>query len=480
MNDRPVLRRQNAPDHRPGFWDDLEAAMAEPIEPTATIEATARAGEGQGRSRSVWPLVAAAAVLALAGLGMLFVRGGADPGTEVVSVSDPDLAVADAPPENGQGDEADAASDAQPIPTAVVEPSGDDASEPATPQAVPVGSADEPTPIDIDSLDVPTYVTAAGNSDALMFPPSEPFADGTRFLGTWESERLSWFSLGDIDADCTRPDHSHLKYVTAEGFALEVSDPAARFSGNASNLAHTDTHIAWVTECQGRLALYVASHSGVPGQLFGVRMAWLGKGSDTAASVRWDGSVVTLNSINAGTPFFVDVDMASGVVSGSAVLTDVGPGTGRDSWIVGATPDGSTTWWNVTQSVASSSCDGRTLMRLTEPGGWESPFVDPVDVGAVEALAVNPDLAMVAFADACPGINEGRLFIGTLRADGLISSVREIDLSAFASGSVFDLDWTDPLTLRIHTDESVTGGFPLRFEYVFDDGRDAGVLVLLD
>ena len=181
----------------------------------------------------------------------------------------------------------------------------------------------------------------------------------------------------------------------------------------------------------------------------------------------------------AGQPFFVDVDMVSGVVSGTGARTDVGPGTGRDSWLVGASPDGATTWWNATQPTAGT-CDDRTLVRHTDAGGWESAFVDPVPVGAVSALAVNPELAQVAFADACAGINEGRFFLGTLRADGLISSVRTVDLSAFASGSVFVLDWTDPVTLRIHTDESVTGGLPLRFEYSFDDGRDAGVLVLLD
>lgn len=499
MNDRPVLRRQNAPEHRPGFWDDLDAAMAapaaqdssadhevslRPVTPTGRVASAPHAAGDRRRSRRMWPLVAAAAALALAGLGMLFVRGADDPGTEVVSGSDGgDVAVADAPPA-GEGADADADATAgeeiSPIPTAAADA---DTTEPSDAGVAPTPLEAEPASesIDLDALDVPTYVTAAGNRDTLMFPPATPFADGTRFLGTWEDERVSWFSLADIEADCTRPDHSMLRYVDARGFDFDVTDPAARFAGNASNFAFTDQHLAWVAECEGRLMLYVASQSGVAGQMFGPRLAWIGRGSDTAALVSWSGSVAQLSSIDdAGEPFFVEVDMLSQTVGGSAVRNDVGAGTGRDSWIVGVTPDGTTTWWNATQPGGSSTCDGRTLTRHTEAGGWESPFVDPVDVGEVQALAVNPELSMVAFSDACPGINEGRFFIGTLRADGLISSVRTIDLSAFASGSVFILDWTDPLSLRIHTDESVTGGFPLRFEYVFDDGRDAGVLVLLD
>lgn len=495
MNDRPVLRRQKAPEHRPGFWEDLDVAMAEPATPTATLPAQP-AGRPDGvvtlepearaaRSRRVWPLVAAAAVLAMVGLGMLFARGASDPGTELVSGDVSDPAVADAPTTGGTDDaDADQAADqaSAPIPTAVpsdAEPNtaadADDASSASE------GSTPATQAIDLDDLDVPTYVTAAGNRDSLMFPPVTPFADGTRFLATWEQQQVSWFSLADIEADCTRPDHSTLRYVTVDGFDFDASDPAIRFAGNASNFAFNDQHLAWVAECEGRLMLLVASQSGVPGQMFGPRLAWVGRGSDTAALVSWDGSVVQLSSVDdAGEPFFVEVDMQSQIVSGSAVRSDVGPGTGRDSWIVGATPSGETTWWNATQATGATTCDGRTLSRHTDAGGWESPFVDPVAVGAVQTLAVNPALSMVAFSDACPGINEGRFFIGTLRADGLISSVRTIDLSAFASGSVFVLDWTDPLTLRIHTDESVTGGFPLRFEYVFDDGRDAGVLVLLD
>ena len=490
MNDKPVLRRQTAPDHRPGFWDDLDAALTDPASQTATLPAqgpAAIASEERRRSRSVWPLVAAAAVLAFAGLGLLFARGGDDPGTEVVSGSEAvDVAVADAPPA-GEGADADAEGDVPaPIPTAVIEddvdpetPDGEPADAETGAVAVPI-DVDEPAPIDLDSLDVPTYVTAAGNRSTLMFPPATPFADGTRFLGTWEAQQVSWFSLADIEADCTQPDHSTLRYVNADGTDFAVSDPAVQFAGNASNLAVTDRYFAWVAECQGRLVLYTSAHGRLPGQTSDPRIAWMGRGSDTSALVSWTGTTVQLSSVDeTGEPFFVQVDMQSQVVSGSGARSDVGPGTGRDSWIVGATPDGSTTWWNATE-VTASSCDGSTLARHTEAGGWESPFVNPVDVGAVQTLVVNPALSMVAFSDACPGINEGRFYIGTLRADGLISSVRMIDLSPFATGSVSVLDWTDPVTLRIHTDESVTAGSELRFEYVFDDGRDAGVLVVLD
>lgn len=488
MNDRPVLRRQNAPDHGPDFWDELDAAMAAPESQTSTMQtstipahvATLEVSDDERRapSRSLWPLVAAAAVLALAGLGMLFVRGGSDPGTEVVSGSDAsDLALADAPAAGDEGSEPSSETTVPPIPTAVPTPSPADVETAADNTSVEPA----PDPVDLDDLDVPTYVTAAGNRDSLMFPPAAPFPDGTRFLATWESQNLSWFSLADIDADCNESDHSTLRFVTSGGFDLDVADPSVRFAGNASNFTHSEQHVAWVTECEGQLVLFVASHGNRPGELAGTRIAWVGRGSDTSALVSWTGTSVQLSSIdNAGDPFFVTVDMVSEVVSGSGARSDVGPGTGRDSWIVGATTGASTTWWNTTPVADATSCDGRTLSRHTDAAGWESAFVDQVDVGEVQALALNAELSMVAFADACPGINQGRFFIGTLRADGLISSVRTIDLSAFASGSVAVLDWTDPVTLRIHTDESVTSGDPLRFEYVFDDGRDAGVLVLLD
>ena len=96
------------------------------------------------------------------------------------------------------------------------------------------------------------------------------------------------------------------------------------------------------------------------------------------------------------------------------------------------------------------------------------------------AFSVDRGSSQVAFADACPGINIGRFFLGTLRADGRISSVRTIDISTFATGHVSMLDWIDGQTLRLHTDNSNTGGGVLRFDYRFDDGRDAGVLVQVD
>ena len=116
----------------------------------------------------------------------------------------------------------------------------------------------------------------------------------------------------------------------------------------------------------------------------------------------------------------------------------------------------------------------------TPTGQWQPAILDANDVGAVGPFAVERDSSQVAFADACPGINTARVFIGTLRADGLISSLRTIDMSAYGTGSVTLLHWFDANTLRIHIDSSNTGGGILRFDWVFDAGRDAGFLQQVD
>lgn len=472
----PVLKQEDTPDHGSAFWADFDQALqSEALVATTESPAVGVLPAPRTRSRAVWPLVAAAAALAIAGLSVLFFRGGMDPSTTDV-VSGPEqsgVIPLDGP--NGDDDPSDSAdTSVPPIPTVIPTAGAQPAAETAEP-----GEPAEPQNLD----DLPTYELAAGNTATQVYVPVVPFPEGSRFLGTFEEARLSWFSVVDPTTGCSDPAHAEIRSVSDTGFDVAFADPNPRFSGNISQFtpAFNVAKIAWLAECAGQLELFVADAGPIAGQASNIRLAWSGQGSSTAASMVWQGSEVTLNSIGPdGAPFFVSADMATGVVTGSGVRSDVGDGSGRSSWIVGASPSGNLTWWNGNQTTGTSSCDGQTLYLHSDISGWQPALVDPVDVAAVTGFSLNPDLSQVAFTDDCGGINTAQVFLGTVRADGLISSVRTIDMSLWATGNVSLVQWEDPLTLRIHTDDSNTGGSTKRFNYVFDDGRDNGVIVQLD
>jgi hypothetical protein len=104
---------------------------------------------------------------------------------------------------------------------------------------------------------------------------------------------------------------------------------------------------------------------------------------------------------------------------------------------------------------------------------------DGTAVGEVTAVALEPEFSQVAFADSCEG-TRGRVFIGTQRADGLISNLREIDLAPYVPGFADKLYWADTQTLRIETDNAAHGFGAVRFDFRFDDGREQGIIVQLD
>lgn len=491
----PVLKQEETPDHGSAFWAEFDQAFdSEALAPTTETPTVgvSPAPRTRSRSRARWPLVAAAAaVLTLGGLGVVVLGGDSEPATtDVVSgLDESSLVPLDGPSTDGA--DGDSTEDATTDDATTNDDATTEDPPPATLEADASIAVDAPTPLPTaqsvqvaPSLDeLPTYELAAGNTSTQVYVPTEPFDDGARFLGTLESARLSWFSITDPATGCSDPAHAEIRYVPEPGFNLDFADPNPRFSGNISQFttAPSIAKVAWLAECAGQLELYVADLGPVAGQASNIRLAWVGEGSSTAASMTWSGSEVSLNSISpTGEPFFVAADMATGRVTGSGVRADVGDGTGRSSWIVGASPSGHLSWWNGNQTTGATSCDGQTLFLHSDASGWQPAFVEPVDTAAVTQLSLNPDLSQVAFTDGCDGINNAQVFLGTVRADGLISSVRTIDLSLWATGNVSLVRWEDPLTLRIHTDDSNTGGSTQRFNYVFDDGRDAGVLVQLD
>ena len=114
-----------------------------------------------------------------------------------------------------------------------------------------------------------------------------------------------------------------------------------------------------------------------------------------------------------------------------------------------------------------------------EPASLLPALVDATPVGIITAAAVEPTFAQIAFADVCDGQTQ-RLFLGTQRADGRISNLREISLTPYVPGFASELFWVDAETLRIEIDNSEFGAQPNRLDLRLDDGREAGVIVQLD
>ncbi|MEM7095564.1 MAG: hypothetical protein AAF567_21360 [Actinomycetota bacterium] len=497
MTDEPILEPGRAPEHADDFWATLEHHMSADAAPTTNDATTknattnnttttnnATAGEvsttaelptvAVGSAPRRWrlvPVAAAAAVLTIAGVAMLLARGG-DDATEVVS-GDVAAVPAQGATASGSGDGVDA-DVIPPIPTAAPTPI-------SLPEAASGDTTGDTASGSVGSL--PTYELAAGNDDTTVHLPPTPFPDGTRILGTWEEAELTWFGLRDASMSCHDARYGEIVFVTQAGGVLDLADPQPRFSGAISNLAMTadGTLMAWLAECDGQLELYVSRGAPLAGQRRDIRLAWVGRGSDTAALVEWDQNVVTLSSFDdQGEPFFVEVEVgglepaapAAFGVHGTGVDEEVASAVGLAP-VVAATPDGSRTWWNGA-AAGVGSCDGVTLLTRSGSGPLGAPFgelVDPTlvaDLGAVVAFDVEPNSGRVAFADACPGRETSRVFVGRLDGSGLIGEVRVIDLSLFTAGDVEFLSWVDSSQLRIHTDERATIGTPLVMHYLFD------------
>lgn len=485
--DKPVFVQSSAPDHGPDFWNELDAKMQEqqvpddrvtPLRPSPT--GAPQAGRRRGRV-----LAMAAAVVLLVGVGAFVLSRPteSDRSTELVVESNASATAAAAAvqvPTSETTERVPIEDAPAPRPTSltVVDGSATQADRP-TPTPTPSGESSTAVEVPVAAGTVletsPVYLPASGSSFGAL---------PTTLLGTWADQRLSWFEWVDDAESCDSGRYSGIGYVNEAGIALPASDWGRTFSGAVSHFTPSNDlqQVAWIVSCAAQLEVYVARLTPTPGVVSDIRLAWVGEGSSSVAFMLWDDSTVSLNTVDSqGQPFFVDIDVAARSVIDSSDEADPTAPTELDSMIVGATATGSFTYWNGTAPESMPSCDSteNTLWVRNSLGEW-SQAVAEVPVSSVVAFDVDSVLSLAAFADACDGANVARVLVGTLRGDGLISSVRVIDLGAYAPGFVSELFWVEPNVLRIHTDNSEFGGEVLRFDYVFDEGRDGGILTQLD
>jgi len=487
----PVLPRSPAPEHGPDFWariddelrkdDELpkteELSTTSPGDETVTAISSRSARVSKRSSSRV--LAMAAGVFVLVGIGAFALFAGpgdADPATELVveSTAPTDLggAAAAQVPTAETAESVPIAAAPAPVPTAL---------------AVVEGSASQgdSTNDEADStIDVAIAEGAVLATTPVYLPSDTSSLDAATLLGTWTEQRLSWFNWIDEAESCESHRYSEISYVNEAGLMLPFSDLGRTFSGAVSHFTPSPNNqqVAWLASCESQLELYIAKLLPTPGQVADVRLAWVGEGSTSVAFMLWDGSTVSLNTLGVdGVPFFVDVDVAAQAVTDSSRPVDPGGPDDIGSIVVGATSTGAFTYWNAPAPTPAPSCDGtdNTLWVRNAQGTWLQAVAE-VPVSTVVAFDIDSVLSLVAFADACDGANAARVMVGTLRGDGLISSIRVIELGPFAPGSVSELFWVEPNLLRIHTDNSEFGGGVLRYDYVFDEGRDGGILVQLD
>lgn len=507
----PVFGREPTPDHAPDFWSRLDAKLhddARPFEshePTRRLDVTAsmpgsmlestagsgpdpqRGGEPEGsplnRRRRAPVLAAAAALLAVVGIGAVALSLSRPDQNQQVVVAESDGAFL-GQGGDGPNDSEDASQSAE------ADETDQHAGLQVQADTAPVSDAAEQSGSE-DTIDASALPPLLGNGDSEIWLPRDDLAEGTLgdgyyFLATWEEQKLSWFAVPQPGTDCHDLRHVEIVRVNSSGIPLAVADPQPTFSGKISLFSVSDNQrrVAFVADCDGQLELYAARLSPEAGRLYDQQLVWAGTGSTTAALIQWDGSLLSFHSIDNAIPFFVDVDLEAQTVTGIGAVSDAPPGL--DTMMVGATPDGSLTWWNVDAPSGSAACDGKELVVRGSDGVFRPASLEDATAGITVAiggggeLAVEPDSSQVAFSNECPGINTAAVRIGTLRADGLISSLRTIDLSVYATGQVVELHWFDPNTLRIHIDSSNTGGTVQRFDWVFDAGRDAGFLQAVD
>ena len=478
----PVFGRDPAPDHGPTFWADLEhglartAPYAAPEHPTLVM--AVESDEASHRQVRHWPVLAAAAVVLLVALGVIAARGldsgdgdtadvvsgevGSDDGDDgqVVPLDGPNN---DEPNNNDTGD-VDAASAANPASEA---------------EGSVVVISPDPTP---ESLPL-EFERALGNDDLVVYGPiAGELPNDARFLATWEERRLSWFSAAEETDDCHDLTHTQIYYVNEARIAQPLRDPQLHFSGDIDHftLRPDIGRAAWLVSCGAQLEFYVAELADT-GQVVSIDLVWLGSGQPANSLILWDGPVVSLSSLNLErTPFFVDYDLSSGRLSGDGVLgpapSESGHPIGRSSIPVGASADADFTYWNAQDPDGQGGCQSTSNTLWVRDSGagadgavWSEAVIDNSELGVVTAFALQDRYSQVAFADACQGV-DGRVFIGTQRADGRISNLRELDLSPYVPGFADEVFWVDDSTLRIETDNSAFDVHSVRFDYRVRDG----------
>lgn len=444
-------------------------------------------------------MAAAAALLAIVGLGFLLARGGSDTSVDLASTQNaplvPVLGSSDGP---GNGDPSDSAGgDATSDGNTTDEVDNSDNANPdsststRTSETAPV--APEPEPID-DERVIPEFDAAPGAVGSADFLPlDQGLPSDATFLATWNERSLSWYAVPDKSRDCNDSRRSQIRYVNGSGITQDVRQPQLYFSGEISHFTvdNSEQLATWLVSCAFQTEMYVATLDD-QGRILKADLVWLGEATVPSARVVLDDGVATVNAIDPdGEPFYIDYDLATKLPSRnggpSRIMIEAGAPVERDMIPLAASTDGSTTYWAGSAPAGSpSDCaanDGTNdadalWLRLGE-GQWQTALADDMPLGALTSMAIDSEANQVAFGDFCEN-EAGRVYVGTQRADGLLSNLRTVDLSPFVPGYASQLFWVDSQTLLIETDNSEYGFGIVRFEFSFEDGQDQGIITQLD
>jgi len=525
----PVLGRNVAPEHGPDFWNTVEAAISGTpraahrnaqelertqelrphVDPSVTTQLERPIGErteeliavrptsatplGERRSfRRLMPLAAAAAVLAMIGLGFIVNQGrGADNTSEVVAGQlVPEQGAAAASAANSTGD----SEQEETIPQKVteVEPAQSAADRALVP---PVEQDDQPFAepnTTAAAAPIPDFDNAAGvEGDPEYLPLDQGLPEHAKFLGNWSDRKLSWYTVADPQGSCDDANYSEIRYVNGSGFTLAARDPQLGFSGDVSHLTvgPADDVAAWLVSCGTQMELFVAPLDS-SGALGAPTLAWFGQGSLAPALVLWDGSEVSVNTVEpGGSAFSASYNLDTKIVSRnggpSRIMIEATAPAARSLTPIAASPDAALTYWTGDAPVGvASECPelfgtnrADSLWLRQGEGQWQVAAAD-LPLGQVTAAALEPELAQLAFADRCD--QQRRVLIGVQQSDGRIAGVRPLDLAPFAPGFVSQLDWVDPFTLRIEIDNQELGFGSVRFELRLGDEPDDLTMVQLD
>jgi len=503
-HDQPRIGREQAPEHGANFWGDLQVSLTQETRvldavntgdgttemPRVAVLDQQRRTAPRQRSRRLWPVAVAAAVLAMVGLGALELQRPTDPASTTETVAGPavesELLALDGPTSSDDevvdGEADTAANDADLAPNV---------DGPETDRSAPPPQL-EPTPADPPAV-TRIFDPAGGAVGEPDYVPSDSsLSDDATFLANWKDAGLTWYAETDTQANCVDRSASEIKYVNGSGRAQDARDPQLRFTGTISHFVmHPEDNIAaWIVTCGDQMELYTATLQS-SGRIDHLELIWLGQGSARTALTLWDGTELNLNAIEpAGRPFAIAYDTATDVITRDGNPTraalEAGSPVRRESTPRAATADGGVSYW-VGQAPTDtfSACpelagsDQADTIWVRANGTWQPGLLDDTTVGRITAFALESTFSQVAFADFCSG-QEQRLFLGTQRADGRISNVREVSLAPYVPGFATELFWSDAQTLRIEIDNSEIGGAPNRLDFRFDDGRQEGIIIVVE
>lgn len=237
-SDGAVLETQATPEHRNGFWSELESAMtsdgnesssAPPTEElqvapvTSAPHSVADELTARRNRRRIWPMAAAAAALALVGIGFLATRSGTDPGlstdlvagtpgaADIVPLDGPQDESADSNADasdgsGAEGAEADDSGSAAASGGATADTDGDP--EPDSGAAVDPLILSTPRPEFEPWLD---FVPAVGATGEPEFFPSGGAPRRSTFLANSEQDSVTWWAV--TKGYCIDPQYSTIRSV---------------------------------------------------------------------------------------------------------------------------------------------------------------------------------------------------------------------------------------------------------------------------